>query len=98
MLRAVVDVTAGVVVAVTGLPTVYRGAKVVVTGNVVGTILGLAGSDFRSMLSGPMRMTALINCALPRSMENPVVENPMNGTVVPGLVVHKTCKLAGSHT
>src|ERR1700728_1438828 len=98
MLRAVVDVTLGVVDAVTGLPTVYRGAKVVVTGKVVGTILGLAGSDLRSMLSGPMRMRAAINCAFVRSMENPVLENSMNGRVVPGLVVQKTCKLAVSHT
>ena len=35
---------------VLGLPTANRGAKVTVTGKLVGTICGLAGRDFKSML------------------------------------------------
>ena len=56
--RAVVSVVVGVVVVeVFGLPYPNRGAKVEVTGRVLGTTSGLAVSDFKSMLSGPIRMT-----------------------------------------
>ncbi len=94
-LSAVVDVTLGVVVAVVGLPTVNRGAKVVVMGKVVGTTCGLAGRDFRSMLSGPIRMTAVANCALLKSMENPASVNPTNGVAVPGVTFHNTMQAGG---
>ena len=92
------EVTVEVVVAEFGLPTVYRGEKMLVTGKVVGTTSGLAGSDFRSMLSGPILMTAETSSASLRLIEKPAADNASNGVRVPGGLVHTTCKLAGSHT
>src|ERR1700679_946565 len=89
-------VLVGKIEEVMGLPTAYCGEKVWVMGDVVGTICGLAGSDARFMVSPPMRICAVCNCALLRSMENPSLLNPVNGVVVPAGQV--TCKLAGVHT
>src|SRR5208283_2288650 len=96
--RAVVSVVVGVVVEVFGLPYPNRGAKVDVTGRVVGTTSGLAGSDFKSMLSGPIRMTPETYAALLRLMENSAEDTTLNGVVVPVGCVQTTCRLAVSHT
>src|ERR1039458_4083181 len=86
------------VVAVTpGLPKAYKGEKVLVTGNVVGTTV-TAGIDFKSMLCGPIRMTPVKYSAWARLIVNPDEETVSNGAVVPGGLVHTTCKLPGLQT
>src|ERR1700679_19306 len=90
-------VLVGKIDEVVGLPTVYCGEKVEVAAVAeIGTICGLADSDVRAMVSPPMRICAVCNCALLRSMENPSWLNPVNGVVVPDGQV--TCRLAGVHT
>src|ERR1700683_1627056 len=67
-------------------------------GKAVGTTCGLAGSDAKSMLSGPIRMTPEKNSLLARLIVKPELDMLENGVTLPGGLCHITCRLAGSRT
>jgi len=81
-----------------GLPTVYSGPNVEVSGNEVGTTDRSVDNVVKSIVSGPIATTAEINAVLVLSRVNPAAVKEAKGAVVPVDTLYRTRKLAGWHT